>query len=132
MNLSPKALWIVGGISVVVIVCCIALAIALHSGGKIEDRQQADIKALSTVRDADNNAQIINNSAKKKADEDAQKKASILNGISTDFDDSDFVRGMQRGLRGEGADSGAGSAGKSSGTVPATNHAAGTDANVKH
>lgn len=131
MDFSGKALWIAGGIAVAAIVCCIALAIALHSTGKIEDRQQADIEALSNVHDADNNAQLVNDAAKKKADEDAQKKASILDSVSTDLDDPYFVHGMQRGLRGESADIGSGPAGKPAATMPATDHAAGTDANVK-
>ena len=125
MNLSAKALWIAGGIAVVVIVCCIALGIALHSEGKIEARQQADIKSLSKVHDADNSAQLVNDAAKKKADEDAQKKASIIDGIATDLDDSDFVRGLQRGLRGGDTDSGAGSAGQSSEPVSRSDNAAG-------
>ena len=132
MDLSNKALWIAGGIGAAALVCCIALGIALRSQGKIEDRQQADIEALSNVHDADNKAQLVNDSAKKKADKDAQKKAAILEGVSTDLDDPDFVHGLQRGLRGEDTDIGAGSAGKPAGTVPATDHAAGTAANVKH
>ena len=134
MNLSAKALWIAGGIAVVAIVCCIALGIALHSEGKVEDRQQADIKALSTVRDADNSAQLVNDAAKKKAEEDAQKKAAIIDSIPTDLHGPALVRELQRGLRGGGedTDSGSGPTGKPAGTVHAADHAAGTDANVRH
>lgn len=132
MNLSDKALCIAGGIAVVVIVCCIALGIALHSEGKVEDRQQADIKALSTVRDADNSAQLVNDAAIKKAEEDAQKKASIIDSIPTDLHGPALVRELQRGLRGEDTDNGSGPTGKPAGTMPAADHAAGTDANVRH
>lgn len=131
MDLSNKALWIAGGIGAAAIVCCIALGIALRSQGKIEDRQQADIDALDTVRKADNTAQAVNDAAKKKADEDAQKKASIIDGIAPDIHGPDLVRELQRGLRGEDTDSGAGSAGKSAGTVSASGHAAGIDENVR-
>ena len=131
MNLSAKALWIAGGIAVVAIVCCIAMGIALHSTGKIEDRQQADIKSLSNVRDADNTAQTVNDAAQKKAEEDAQKKTSILDSIPTDLHGPALVRELQRGLRGEDTDSGAGSAGKPAGTVSASDNAAGTDENVR-
>lgn len=134
MNLSAKALWIACGIAVVAIVCCIAIDAVLRSEGKIEARQQADIKKLSIVRDADNSAQVANDVAKKKADEDAQKKTSILDSISTDLDGPDLVHGLQWGLRGggEGADSGADPAGKLAATLPGTNDAARTDANVRH
>lgn len=132
MNLSAKALWIAGGIAVVVIVCCIALGIALHSAGKVEDRQQADIKSLSNVRDADNSAQLVNDAAEKKAEEDAQKKASIIDSIPTDLHGPALVHELQRGLRGEDSDSGSGPAGKSSGTMPRTNDAARTDENTRH
>jgi len=133
MNLSAKALLIAGGIAVVAIVCCIALGIALHSEGKIEDRQQADIKSLSNVRDADNAAQLANDTAERKADKDAQEKNSILDGISTDLDGPDLVHGLQHGLRGEGCANGcADPAGKPAAALPAADHAAGTDANVRH
>ena len=131
MNLSAKALWIAGGIAVVVIVCCIALGIALHSAGKVEDRQQADIKSLSNVRDADNSAQLVNDAAKKKADEDAQQKIAIINGVQNDLDDADFVHGLQRGLRKGNSDGCDSSAGQPSGTVPRTDNAAGADEHVR-
>ena len=131
MNLSAKALWIAGGIAVVVIVCCIALGIALHSAGKVEDRQQADIKSLSNVRDADNSAQLVNDAAKKKADEDAQQKIAIINGVQNDLDDADFVHGLQRGLRKGNSDGCDSSAGQPSGTVPRTDNAAGTAEHVR-
>ena len=131
MNFSNKAIWIVGSIGAAAVVCCIALGIALRSESKVENRQQADIKALSNVHNADNSAQIVNDAAKKKADEDAQKKASIIDRIPADIHGADLVRELQRGLRGESADPGADSAGKPAGTVPASDHAAGTDANVR-
>ena len=133
MNLSDKALWIAGGIAVVAIVCCIALGIALHSEDKVEDRQQADIKALSTVRDADNSAQLVNDAAIKKAEEDAQKKAAIIDSIPTDLHGSALVRELQRGLRGGGEDtnSGSGPTGKPAGILSGTNDAAGTDENER-
>ena len=132
MNLSPKVLWIAGGIAVVAMVCCIALGIALHSTGKVEDRQQADIKALSNVRGADNTAQAVNDAAQKKAEEDAQKKASIIDSIPTDLHGPALVRELQRGLRGEDTDSGSGPTGKPAGTMSATDHAAGIDENIRH
>ena len=135
MNISAKALWIICGIAVVAIVCCVALGKALQSEGKLNERQQSDIQAFETVHKADGEAQLVNDAAKKKADEDAQKKAAIVDGVSSDLDGPDFVRGLQRGLRGEyansgeDANSGVGTTGKSSGSMPGTNNATGTHAN---
>lgn len=131
MNLSEKFIWGAVGCVVVAIVCCIAMDAVLRSEGKIEARQQADIKSLSNVRDADNSAQLVNDAAKKKADEDAQQKIAIINGVQNDLDDADFVHGLQRGLRKGNSDDCDSSAGQSSGTVPRTDNAAGAAEHVR-
>ncbi len=132
MDITGKTLWICGGTSAAALVCCIALGLTVRSQGQLIDRLQADARAVDVVRDADAESQTVAEGAKRKADEDAQKKAAIVDGVSADLDNPDFVRGLQRGLRGENANSGADPAGKLDGSVRGTDHAAGTDANVGH
>lgn len=126
--MSNSVLWICGGIGAAALICCLVLGIAVHSQGQLIDKLQLEVQAIVTAREADAEAQIANDAAKKKADNDAQKKREIVDGVQTSLPDPDFVHGMQRGLRGESADGNTAPPAKSSGTVPGADDAAGTAA----
>lgn len=117
MDLSGKALWIIGSIGAAAIVCCIALGIAMRVQGQAIDRLEKSLQDVAKVRSADADAQDVKAQKDHEAQANAKEKTEIVNAIPDCASDDDALAELRR-VFSKGANDGSDTAAKSACRLP--------------